>query len=270
MVVTPGKVLVVLPTLGDRLDTLEETLGTVDAQRSDVDLTLALVLPATATDAAQLGREHGALIVDDPAGGISRAINVGVAAATDEQFYAWMGDDDLFRPGALRALRDLLQAFPGAVLAYGACDYIDPEGRLIGTSRAGRAARWLLPWGPNLIPHPGTMIRLEALNAVGAFDEELRYSMDLDVFLRLRPYGGFASTTRTVSAFRWHPDSLTVSNRAASSAESEIVKRRYLPGYLRPVEPLWRFPVRWASAWAARGVSRRALRLASTESVEVR
>ncbi|HSN05908.1 MAG TPA: glycosyltransferase [Candidatus Angelobacter sp.] len=262
---TSGKVLVVLPTLGDRLDTLAETLRSVDVQRSDVDLTLALVVPASSTAAIDLGRAHGALIVDDPRKGISPAINAGIAAATDEEFYAWMGDDDLFRPGGLRTLRDLLDAAPEAVLAYGGCDYIDPQGRTIGTSRAGRLAQWLLAWGPDLIPHPGTMIRLDALRAIGCFDADLRYAMDLDAFLSLRSHGRFVCTTSSVSAFRWHPDSLTVANRAASSAESEAVKSRHLPTYLRPVEPLWRAPVRWASAWAARGVSRRAIRIARTE-----
>jgi glycosyltransferase involved in cell wall biosynthesis len=265
LVMSGGKILVVLPTLGDRLETLEETLVTIDAQRAEVDLTLALVLPASATAAVELGVAHGAKIVDDPRRGISHAINAGIAAATDEQFYAWMGDDDLFRPGGLGVLRQLLENAPHAVLAYGACDYIDPEGRVIGTSRAGKVARWLLPWGPNLIPHPGTMIRLKALNEVGCFDDDLRYSMDLDVFLKLRSYGDFVSTTTSVSAFRWHPDSLTVSNRAASSAESERVKQQHLPSTLRAVAPAWRLPVRWASAWAARGVSRRAKHLADTD-----
>ncbi len=259
---TAGTVLVVLPTLGDRLDTLRQTLASVDRQRLDVALTLALVVPSSATDAVELGLEHGAVVVPDPGAGISAAINAGIAAAGDERYYAWIGDDDLFRPGGLRTLRDLLDGDPNAVLAYGGCDYIDANGRVIGTSRAGRAARWLLPWGPDLIPHPGTMIRLDELRSVGCFDADLRYAMDLDVFLSLRGRGRFASTRTTVSAFRWHPDSLTVANRAASSAESESVKTRHLPAYLRPAEPLWRVPVRWASARAAREVSRRALRLA--------
>jgi len=263
--VSGGKVLVVLPTLGDRLETLEQTLGTIDAQRADLDLTLALVVPASAQAAAELGRAHGALIVDDPKRGISTAINQGIAAATDEQFYAWMGDDDMFRPHGLLTLRTLLDRSPDAVLAYGGCDYIDPDGRVIGTSKAGRAAQWLLAWGPDLIPHPGTMIRLDALRAIGCFDEKLRYAMDLDAFLKLRHRGRFVSTTTSVSAFRWHPDSLTVANRAASSAESEAVKTSHLPQRLRPVEPLWRVPVRWASAWAAHGVSRRARRIAHQE-----
>ena len=134
--------------------------------------------------------------MNDPRLGISEAINVGVRAATDEEYYAWIGDDDLFRDGGLRILRDLLDADPRRVVAYGGCDYIDAEGRTIGTSRAGRAAQWLLPWGPDLIPHPGSIIRLDALRAIGLFDPSLKYAMDLDAFLSLRRHGRFLSTAR--------------------------------------------------------------------------
>lgn len=257
-----GKVLVVLPTLGDRLDTLEETLGTIDAQRADVDLTLLVVAPASAVEARQLAERFGAVVVQDPRLGISEAINVGIRAATDERYYAWMGDDDLFRPRGLARLRDLLEQDPDAVVAYGGCDYIDPTGRTIASSRAGRAAVLVMPWGPNLVPHPGSMIRLDDLRAVGLFDTSLKYSMDLDVFLKLRRRGRFVCTREPVSAFRWHPESLTVSSRAASGAEAEAVKLRHLRRWIQPFAPLWHVPVRWASAYAARAVSRRAFRLA--------
>lgn len=258
-------VLVVLPTLGDRLDTLAATLRTVDEQRSDVDLHLVVVLPEQATEAAELAVRHGATVVNDPRRGISEAINAGVAVATTERYYAWMGDDDLYRPGGLRRLRDMLEADPRAVVAYGGCDYIDPEDRVIGSSAAGDVARWILPWGPDLVPNPAAMIRIDALRAAGPFDPALRYAMDLDMFLRLRSHGRFRSTRTVVAAFRWHPDSLTVANRAASSAESEAVKRRHLPRALRPVSPLWEVPVRWASARAAVAVSRRARALAARD-----
>jgi GT2 family glycosyltransferase len=257
-----GKILVVLPTLGDRIEHLRETLATVDAARTEVDLTLAVVLPGSATEARALAVAHGAVVAQDPRRGISEAINAGIALATDEEYYAWIGDDDLFRPGGLLTLRRLIEARPDAVVAYGGCDYIDPSGRVIGTSRAGRAAEWLLPWGPDLIPHPGSLIRLEALRAVGCFDAELKYAMDLDAFLKLRKRGAFVCTRQPVSAFRWHSDSLTVANRVPSSNEAARVKARHLPAILRPVSPLWHQPVKWAASVAARSVNKRALALA--------
>src|SRR3954469_7456567 len=168
-------VLVVLPTLGDRLGLLEQTLESVDAQRSTSRLRLVVVLPPAATAARTLAESHGARVVEDPGLGISHAINLGVAAGEGEQYYAWIGDDDLFRPGGLRLLQDLLESDPHAVVAFGACDYIDTEGRLLFTNRAGRLARWLLPWGPDLIPHPGSLIRIDAMRRVGLFDEGLKY-----------------------------------------------------------------------------------------------
>ena len=197
-----GKILVVLPTLGDRLETLEVTLRSIDEQRADVEVTLVVVLPSAAAGARSLAERFGALVLDDARQGISEAINTGVRAATDEDYYAWMGDDDLFRAGGLKTLRDMLDGDRSAVVSYGGCDYIDTAGRTIGSSRAGRVARWLLPWGPDLIPHPGSMIRLDALRAIGLFDTSLKYAMDLDVFLSLRAHGRFMSTRESVSGDR--------------------------------------------------------------------
>ncbi|OJX66512.1 MAG: hypothetical protein BGO94_06495 [Micrococcales bacterium 72-143] len=257
------EILVVLPTLGDRLETLEETLHAVEEQRADVELTLVVIAPPGATAARELAARFGAVVVDDPKAGISTAINCGLDARTTETFYAWIGDDDLFRAGGLARLRGLLDARPDAVLAFGGCEYIDPEGRLIATSNAGRLATFLLPWGPDLIPHPGTMIRLDALQSIGGFDPDLKYAMDLDAFLKLRSHGRFAWTREVVSAFRWHPDSLTVASRINSSRESEAVKKRHLPRALRGASVLWQYPIRWASAFAAARVSARARKLAA-------
>jgi hypothetical protein len=252
------EVLVVLPTLGDRIETLRETLLSIETQRGDVTLTLVVVAPPAATEARELAASVGAVVVDDPRHGISAAINYGLAARTVEKYYAWIGDDDLFRPGGLHRLKDILEAKPAAVLAFGGCDYIDSDGRTITVSNAGPLAPFLLPWGPDLIPHPGTMVRLDDLIAIGGFDTTLKYAMDLDAFLKLRRHGEFAWTRESVSAFRWHPDSLTVANRMASSRESESVKRRHLPAALRPVSPLWQYPIRWASSFAAKRVNARA------------
>jgi glycosyltransferase involved in cell wall biosynthesis len=254
--VTAAEILVVLPTLGDRLDFLAETLASVDAQRSDVDLRLVLVLPVSAIEARALGEAHGATLVEDPGLGISHAINLGIEAAEGETFYAWIGDDDLFRPGGLATLRGLAND-PDVVVAYGGCDYISSNGKLLWISNVGRLALVLFRWGPNLIPHPGSLIRLDAMRQVGLFDESLRFAMDLDLFLKVRGLGRFRSTRQSVSAFRWHLGSLTVGDRVGSSAESEAVKRRYLPPALRPLAPVWERPVRLASARAARRISRR-------------
>ena len=250
-------VLVVLPTLGQRVETLRETLESIDQQRNDVSLRLIVVVPRDAAEARELLSEFDAVIVDDPGTGMSQAINDGIAARAGEKYYAWMGDDDLFRPHGLQRLVELLEGHPGAPVAYGGCDYIDESGRILGRSRAGNLAQDILAWGPDLIPHPGSMIRIFELEAVGFYAPHLKFAMDLDVFLRLKRRGRFVSTRESVSAFRWHKSSLTVANRNLSSAESERVKQSYYPKGLRAISFIWVFPVRWASNFMARVVSAR-------------
>lgn len=253
-----GSILVVLPTLGDRLLTLRQTLESIRIQRRDVTLTLVVVAPESATAARDLALQFGAKLVDDPKTGISEAINRGIAARDGEEFYAWIGDDDVYREGGLLTLRNLFDENARAIVAYGGCDYISPSGSIIASSRAGKFAQFLLPWGPDLIPHPGAMIRLDYLEAIGCFDPKLKYAMDLDAFLKLRKLGEFACTREIVSGFRWHPDSLTVASRQRSSLESESVKSSHLSSWVKPFRFLYQHPVRWASAFAARQVSRRA------------
>ncbi|TXN28235.1 glycosyltransferase [Lacisediminihabitans profunda] len=252
------EILVVLPTLGDRLETLRQALDSVNEQRAEVSVTLVVVAPPSAVAARELAASLGAVVVDDPKAGISAAINCGLSVRTTEKYYAWVGDDDLLRPHGLATLSAELDAVEEAVLAFGGCDYIDTEGRTIAVSNAGRLATFLLPWGPDLIPHPGTVVRLDALEAIGGFDPALKFAMDLDAFLKLRKHGRFVWTRASVSAFRWHPDSLTVANRLDSSREAESVKRRHLPSGLRPISGAWHYPIRWASSIAAGRVNARA------------
>ena len=248
-------ILVVLPTLGDRLELLERALRSIDLQRGDVNLSLVMVVPASKRAARALGKKFGAQIVSDPGGGMSVAINAGLARRSTEQFYIWIGDDDQFRPGGLATLKRLLEDNPHSPVAYGGCHYVDDSDRVLWVSKAGRLASLMLGFGPNLIPHLSAMMRLDALEAIGGYDEALRYTMDLDVLLRLKRHGSFVSTTTVTSAFGWQPSSLTVDNRSASANEARAVKRRYVPVWLRWCEPLWAYPVAWASAFAAHRIS---------------
>jgi len=256
--VAPSALLVVLPTLGDRLEFLEATLQSCKELAEHVPTTVAMVVPARAEPARGLGRHYGAVLIDDPGTGMADAVNAGLERRTTEDFYVWVGDDDELVPAGVLALMRGLEEQAPAVVAYGHCEYIDDAGRAIGHSRAGRLATLLLPWGPNLIPHPGTVVRLDALEVVGGFDSSLSYALDLDVFLKLRRVGGFISQPEVSARFRWHADSATVADRSASAKQAIAVKNRHLPEWLRGVSWIWNYPVSWASQVAAWAVTLRA------------
>jgi GT2 family glycosyltransferase len=250
-----ARVLLVIPTLGRRVDLLRQTLESIRDQvphRADV----VIVCPPAAAEAVALAAEFGARVVADP-GGMTAAINAGLAEAQPgHEYFNWIGDDDLLTAGSLAATVSALDTDPAAVAAFGYCDYIDAADRVLFTSRAGGLAPWLMTWGPDLVPQPGALFRLAAVREVGGLDPTLSYAMDLDLMLRLRRLGTFANTGRTLSCFRWHPTSTTVANRTASLAEAERVKRRYLSPAQRQLAPLWEGPVRAATRLAARRVNR--------------
>ena len=250
------RILIVVPTLGNRLDFLQRTLASITGQSAPADI--IVVVPASAGGARDLAHEAGASVLDDP-GGLSAAINLGMAHAKDHHAYVnWLGDDDTLTKGSLSAVAAALDASPKASVAFGQCLYVDEDDNPLWVSQAGRAAPWILPWGPDLVPQPGMLIRREAWRAVGGLDESLRFAMDLDLLLKLKRWGPLVAVPRIVSTFRWHVESLTVSDRTASLSESEAVKRRYLPKALSPVAPAWEAPVRWATRRAAATVSQRA------------
>jgi len=245
------------------LEFLETTLRSCRDLAGLVTTTVAMVVPTGAVQARVLGSQYGALLIDDPGSGMADAVNAGLGARTSEEFYVWVGDDDEVVPQGVAALMGALGDRPTAVVAYGHCDYIDGTGSVIGRSKAGPLATALLSWGPNLIPHPGTIVRLDALEAVGRFDSRLSYALDLDVFLKLRRVGDFITAPTVSARFRWHADSATVADRSSSAREAIIVKNRHLPAFLRPLSWIWNYPVAWASQVAAWAVTLRARNLSA-------
>ena len=247
-------VMVVLPTLGKRLMHLGLALESCSTLAQSICLTLCVVAPAAAIDARKLAADHGAQLVDDPGTGMADAVNAALMTRSSEKYYVWLGDDDILVPSGIARLLAALDADETAVVAHGRCEYIDTEGTTVAVNRAGKLAQFLLAWGPNLIPHPGTVVSMDALEKVGGFSSRLSYALDLDLFLKLRKVGGFVAVPAVASRFRWHPESLTVADRRASSREAMSVKARHLPGWLRWMSPLWHWPIAWLSALAAQRV----------------
>lgn len=244
-----NRALMVIPTMGDRPDLLREALESV-ANQKPFAYDLILVSPRK-DRIRELAREFNANVVKDPGKGLSAALNIGFASAKPwHEFGSWMGDDDLLRPGCLSATISVLDGRPDAVLAYGYCDYIDDKSRIIFTNRTGNLAPWIMRWGPNLLSLMGILYRLEAAHKAGGYDESLKNSMDLDMWLRLRKHGKFINTKRTLGAFRWHPSSITVGNRKATLKEAAAIKRKYLPRPLALISPLWELPV-WVATMIA-------------------
>lgn len=255
------EVLLVVATLGRRPEYLRETLFSIREQSVPADI--VIVAPNGAPGLAETAQEFGARLLPDP-GSLPKAINLGIEQGLDGHAYVnWLNDDDTLEPGSLEATTAALNANPRAVVAFGACRYVDERGRELWISRARHWAPRVLKWGPDLIPQPGMLVRTSAWHEIGGLDTSYRLAFDHDLLLKLQKIGDFVDTGVVVSNFRWHADSLTVDDRSTNIAESERAKRAALGPGMRRLAWLWEGPVRVATRVAVWEVNRRAAKLSA-------
>ncbi len=239
----PFRILLVIPTLGRRLDTLGRTLLSVTDQ-AGAHVDVVIVAKTNFPELEAVAVRHGARIITHP-GNISAAVNAGFAQAESvHKYVCWLGDDDMLYPGALAHASAALESEPTAAVAYGACNYISLDGNLLFTRRPPPLAPLLLQFVPGLIKQEACLFRLSDVKAVGGLNETLKYTMDLDLLLRLRRRGRFVPVDKVTAAFCWHPDSITVANRKVSLAEAQEVQRVNARGVARAFQPLWKPAVR--------------------------
>ena len=162
--------------------------------------------------AQALGEDLEVVVQDgdaEPDGGQSAALNRGFAKARGAWLF-WLNADDVLLPGALRAVKALIDARGGRVAwIAGNVAYLDREGRVTRcTEERGRKGDYAgLPvrtFGPS------SFFRRELFAQCGPFDETLHYCMDTDLWCRFRAAGHwYAKLPRYVWGFRVHAGSKT-------------------------------------------------------------
>jgi len=153
--------------------------------------------------------------------------NLGVREARAAHV-SMLHQDDLWLPGHLDAVRRAIAANPDAVLSVAPSWFAGPDGHRIGN--------WDLPFRPGLVAPedfistllvqssiaiPSPVARRDAWLAAGGMDDDLWFSADWDIYLKLAAQGYIAVRSETTTAFRLHRGSLTMTG-----------SRR--PGSLRP------------------------------------
>lgn len=246
---------IVVPTIGQRPEYLPMALKSIREAGS------AYILLVGNKGFAAKGLKDAGLIdlyIDEEDPGLAAKINYGFQLLPKEVKYVnWLGDDDILAPNSLITALERIQRPDQPVLVFGACEYIDSDGKMIFVNRSGSWAPGLLRIGPQLIPQPGALYRRDAFEKVGGLNQDLGWAFDFELFLSLSKIGKVAYIPEILSKFRWHAGSLSVSRRVESVEEASKVRVSQLPKFLRPISFLWEYPVRVATYLAGIRVSRK-------------
>jgi GT2 family glycosyltransferase len=148
----------------------------------------------------------------EPDRGQSHAINKGLDRAHGE-WVGWLNSDDVLLPGALEAWSRAATLNPEAAVLVGGVRNVDEGGRTLSEYHAQNLdlehiARWNAPGG-TFITQPSCLIRRSALLEAGPLREDLHYTMDVDLWLRLARIGPFVSLPEVIATNRIYADAKT-------------------------------------------------------------
>ena len=246
---------VVIPTLGDRPEYLQESILSI-RQAGIAHISVVRPERASAIDQALEGKVDS--IVDDPGRGLAHAINTGInCLPTNVKYSTWLGDDDRLVEGSLLKVAMYLDEKFDAAFVFGQCQYIDSTGQKLWLNKSGKWTEPLMLCGPQLIPQPGSLFRRSSFEQVGGLDENLKWAFDLDLFLKLRKVGKFGFLNEPLAEFRWHEGSLSVGSRQGSVDEASKVRRRHLPQGMKQASAVWEPLLRKIILFAGTRVSKR-------------
>jgi len=233
---------IVVPTMGTRSEFLRQSLASI---RLAGNATIHIVAPESAKLASVLDpNSYDALIVD-PGTGLSAAIDTGLRSfPPNVEYINWLGDDDLLTEGSLVHALDILAGDPDIALVYGGCQYVNSGGKSLWLNKSGSYAKYLMRFGPQLIPQPGSLMRRRMYEQIGGLDHQFKWAFDLDLFIRLSRVGRLQFTPRTLAKFRWHDGSLSVGGRSGSVSEASAIRKASLPHQLLRVSEFWESPIR--------------------------
>lgn len=176
--------------------------------------------------------------VSEPDRGQTHAVNKGIRM-TRGDVIGWLNSDDIYYPGALKAVRFFFAQHPEADILYGDADHIDALDRVL-------EPYYTEDWDYQRLKEicflcqPAVFFRRRVVERVGLLDERLDYCMDYEYWLRIGRNTPFHRLRQTLAGSRLYADNKTLGARVAVHREmNDMLRRR-----------LGRVPAKWIFAFA--------------------
>jgi glycosyltransferase involved in cell wall biosynthesis len=172
-------------------------------------------------------------IVRQPNRGLSSALNAAVRTATGE-LLARHDADDISLPERLARQVSYLDKHPTCAALGTWAVKMDPDGRARSHMRVPTSPRWMrfaMTYRDPFL-HPTVIFRRQALEAVGGYDESVRYSQDSALWRRLVLRFDVANLPEALYRYRIHPAAIGRARRREQTESHRVVCRGYRSDYV--------------------------------------
>ncbi len=212
------KVSVVVPAF-NRANFLRETIASVLAQTYQ-NLELVIADDGSTDNTAEIARafqDPRLVYLYQDNRGVSAALNLGWRSARGESI-AVIGSDDVWLPECLQELVRALEQSPTIGVAYARAQGMNARGeslpQLVGAREKfpGQTLKSLV-YGDFVCPI-AVLIRRDALERVGGYDETLIANEDWDVWLRIARAHEIMFVPKILARYRFHAHNLTRTDSA--------------------------------------------------------
>jgi glycosyltransferase involved in cell wall biosynthesis len=230
------KVGFVVPTLGSRIESLERCLKSIKSQAVP---TFVVVVSPVSDLITNLPSGLVDLNLGQEAGGLAAAVNLGEVHLPPEiEFFGWLGDDDFLAPNSVGMALEKLSSEGRYSATVGRIVIIDELGEQIGTYSPNRTRMRFPLVIPNPYPQPGSFFRRSDFRQVGRLLSDLKFAMDLDIFLKLRQVGDIGLVEQTVAFYTWSEGTLSFENSHSADREAIAVRVTHTPRMFKSVNRL--------------------------------
>lgn len=213
---------VIVATLGERA-TLKETLNSI-AKQNIGEVEVKIVCPQNSLLKVQKIAEECLIsnfeLIRDSDKGLSAAINQGFKAPGNFEYFCWINDDDELTMKSLERARNFLETNRKFNAVIGSLEYSIKNKNRIFINRVTKLNLIISKVGPNVITQPGSLLRRTAIREEQLLNEKYKYSMDLDMWLRIMRCGKIGIIKEVQAIMKWHKDSITIGNRKSASIEA--------------------------------------------------
>lgn len=172
--------------------------------------------------------------ISEPDRGQSHAINKGFRMAKGE-IVAWLNSDDVMLPGAISKVVPYFQRDPSVRAVYGEGYLIDREGRITGRFPHTRPFDlWRLVYLSDYILQQTVYFDRRIFSEIGYLDENLHYTMDWDILIRIGKRYGLTYIPEFLGCLREYPEAKSFSGGAARMREIARLLRKHTGRLIAP------------------------------------